>query len=110
VVSSGYPPASWRYAQYHWAKETVLNLPWPLVTLARRLAGSPRETPYVVPEPFAASLRDEVTRNTASAKLLDGEQVLRTLQQTGGVHPFFCLLTWRRGHHASREKLVDHEY
>jgi asparagine synthase (glutamine-hydrolysing) len=93
VVSSGYPPASWRYALYHRAKETVLDLPRPLVTLARRLTGSRRKAPYAVPIAFTTYLRDQLTGDTALAKLLDRDQLLSTLPQIGSAHAFFCLWT-----------------
>jgi asparagine synthase (glutamine-hydrolysing) len=93
VVSSGYPPASWRYALYHRGKETLLGLPRPLVRVARRMSGGLPQAAYAVPAAFTAYLRDELTANTPLAKLLDRDRLLRTLPQIGSAHAFFCLWT-----------------
>jgi hypothetical protein len=93
VISSGYPPNSWKYAFYHRTKEAVLHLPKPLVHLARHLTGDFRKAPYAVPVAFAAHLRDEVTGHTTLAQLLDSDQILLALPRMGSAHAFFCLWT-----------------
>jgi asparagine synthase (glutamine-hydrolysing) len=93
VNFSGHPPDSLKYLLYHWARETVLNLPTPLVKLTRFLTGNVPEGRYLVPRPYATYLQDGFSRNTPLAELLDGDAVLEALERIDDAHAFFCFWT-----------------
>lgn len=93
VISSGYAPASWKYSLYHRAKDLALELPDSLVRLARQLRRSAQQPPYTVPGPFIAYLQEQLASDTPLRALLDGNEVLRTVQKIDDPHSFFCLWT-----------------
>src|SRR5262249_14688978 len=92
VISSGYPPASWKYMLYHRAKESVLRLPKPFIEAARYVRGT-RGAPYVIPAPFTEYLTAEMGGGSTLGRLLDFDALPSTLSKIDSAHAFFCFWT-----------------
>jgi asparagine synthase (glutamine-hydrolysing) len=92
-VSSGFAPASWKYATYHWAKDRALGLPPPVVTLLRSLTRSGRERTYMPPSDLLAHLKRELAVGHPLAILFERDDVLEAMKHLKNDHAFFCLWT-----------------
>jgi hypothetical protein len=101
VTPANYPPASWKYVLNHrvretaldlWGKESVFELPEPVVKLIRLFTGVAPDAPFVVPAAFKNYLRDQFVEDASLAALLDRQHVDRALRNIDEVS-FYCFWT-----------------